>query len=222
MFALIRKDLLLHKGAFLGFGPVLVIFLSWLANQGDSRNAFVVFAAIYASILPMVFIAREDKFGAEPFICSLPVTRQKIALAKYFLSWVVAFVFSIVGFAAFSVFAPEAPLGFWSVGRAGRFLLVLTLCLGLMLPFLLRFGWLGMMVGLVGAQVLGIVALLITKAFKGSFRPHDFFNAVSNFIADSRTVLGESLFAVAALIAFCAVNFVSYKIAVAMYRRREL
>jgi hypothetical protein len=81
MRTLIRKDLILHKVAFFGFTLVLVIYMGWLASEVSSLNSFITFTCIYAAILPMVFIAREDKCRAGMFLCRLPVTREQLTRA---------------------------------------------------------------------------------------------------------------------------------------------
>ena len=221
MLTLIRKDLLLHKTAFYGFTPVLVIYLIWMASHGESRNAYITFACIFATILPLIFIAREDKFGAEAFVCSLPVTRGQVARAKYLISWGVALIFALIGLVIYSLLAAEGALAIWSVSTAGRVLLSLTLGLGVMLPFLLWFGWTGLIVGLVGTQVLGVVTLLIVKTFTTDLRLSDAFTAVSDFIEGMHSQLGGLLFFAAVIVIFAIFNLVSCKIAVALFERRE-
>lgn len=221
MLALIRKDLLLHKAAFFGFTPVLLIFLAWYARQGDSQNAFVTFACIYAAIMPMVIIAREDKFKAEAFVCSLPVTRREIAQGKYVVSWCVAFTFAVVALVIYSIFAEGRAADVWSIPTAGRVLLTLTVALSIMLPFLLRFGWMGLIVGLVGFQILGIVTLLLFRALKTDLRIGDVFRSVSEFIDSLNVQLGDPLFLLLAAIFLLFCNLASCRIGIALYEQRE-
>ncbi len=222
MRKLIRKDLILHKAAIFGFTPVLVIYLAWLAGQVSSRNSFITFSCIYAAILPMVFIAREDKCHAGMFLCSLPVTREQLTRAKYLLSWSVALPCALASFVLYSIFGPEAPSAIWNVSAVGRVLLLLTVGLGLMLPFLVRFGWMGLIIGLVGVQILGVVSLHLFRALSPDLRLKDVFNAISRFIDGAQTELGDPLYVLAALSTFALFNLASCKIAAALYERREL
>jgi ABC-type transport system involved in multi-copper enzyme maturation permease subunit len=221
MLALIRKDLLLHKTAFYAFATVMLIFLVWYARQGDSQNAFVTFACIYAAIMPMVIIAREDKFKTEAFVCSLPVTRREIAQAKYLVSWGIAFTFAVVALVIYSIFGAGRPTDVWSISTAGRILLTLTVSLSIMLPFLLRFGWMGLIVGLVGVQVLGIVTLLLFRTFNINFRFGDAFRSVSDFMASLNAQLGAPLFLLLAAMFLLFCNLASCRIGIALYEQRE-
>ena len=222
MLTLIRKDMLLHKTAFYGYVPVLVVYLAYLASQLSSRNVFITFACIMAAILPMVLITREDKFGAEAFVCSLPVTRRQVVHAKYVMSWSSALILTIIGLFLYSIFAPEGRVAIWSVSTAGRVLLTLSLGLGVVLPFSLRFGWVGLIAGLVGMQVIGILTLLLVRTFSTNLRIGDAFNAVSGFIERMHSQLGGPLFVAAVIVILTIFNLVSCKTAVALFERREL
>lgn len=221
MFALIRKDLLLHKTAFYGYTPVMVIYLAYLASQVSSRGAFIVFACIMSTILPMVLITREEKFGAEVFVCSLPVTRRQVVHAKYIICWFIAFVLAMMGLVLYSIFAGQGRLEIWSVSNASLVFFVLSLGLGVALPFSLRFGWTGLIAGLVGMQLIGIILLLIVNNFSTNFRLRDVFVALSDFIAGIHSQLGDPLFYVAVVIILTIFNLASCKIGAALFERRE-
>jgi hypothetical protein len=221
MFALIRKDLLLHKTAFYGYTPVMVIYLAYLASQVSSRGAFIVFSCIMSTILPMVLITREEKFGAEVFVCSLPVTRRQVVHAKYIICWIIAFVLAMMGLVLYSIFAGERSLEIWSVSNASLVFFALSLGLGVALPFSLRFGWTGLIAGLVGMQLIGIILLLIVNNFSTNFRLRDVFVGMSDFIAGIHSQLGDPLFYVAVVIILTIFNLASCKIGTALFERRE-
>ena len=222
MLTLIRKDLLLHKTAFYGYMPVLVIYLGYLAGQVSSLNVFITFTCIMAAILPMVLITREDKFGAEAFVCSLPVTRRGVVHAKYVMCWSTSLILTVIGLILYSVFAAEGRPAIWSISTASRVLLTLSLGLGVALPFSLRFGWMGLIVGLIGMQILGIVTLLLVTTFATNLRLSDTFNAVSRFIEGMHSQLGSPLFLAAVIAVVTIFNLTSCQIAVAWFARREL
>lgn len=221
MLTLIRKDLLLHKVAFYGYMPVLVIYLAYLAGEVSSLNVFITFSCIMAAILPMVLIAREDKFGAEAFVCSLPVTRRQVVHAKYVMCWSTALVLAVIGLILYSIFAADGRLATWSVSTASRVLLTLSLGLGVALPLSLRFGWIGLIVFLVGCQVLGIVAILLVRTFTTNLRLGDIFNPIWGMIERMHTQLGGPLFFAVVFVMFAIFNLASCRFAVALFERRD-
>ncbi len=221
MLTLIRKDLLLHKVAFYGFTPAAVVYLGWFASQIDSPNVFTTFACIFASVLPLVLIAREDVFHAEAFICSLPVTRRQVVHAKYAVSWALALIFTVIGLVLYSIFAAEGLPAIWSVSTGNRILLTLSVGLGVALPFSLRFGWLGLTVLGVGTQLLGLVVYLTVKALATRLSLGNIFAAARDQIERLHSWLGEPLFLAAVICVLVAFNFASCRIAVALFERRE-
>ncbi len=222
MLKLIRKDLLLHKPAFYGYVPVLLIYLAYLATQVSSQNVFITFACIMAAILPMVLITREDKFGAEVFICSLPITRRQAVRAKYVMCVSTALTLAIIGLTLYSIFAPRGGLAVWSIASASRVLLILTMGLCLSIPCSLRFGWVGLIAGLVTLQVFGIVTLHIVNTFATNLQLRDVFGAISDFIERAHSQLGSPLAFAAVVIIVTVVNLTACKIAESSFEQREL
>ncbi|MCP4786561.1 MAG: ABC-2 transporter permease [Fuerstiella sp.] len=221
MLNLIRKDLLLNKPAFYGYIPVLVN-LAYLATEVSSQNVFITFACIMSAILPMVLITREDKFGSGAFFCSLPVTRRQTVRAKYVVCLSTAFILSMIGFVLYSFFAPEDGVAIWCTSSASRVLLILTVGLGLAIPFSFRFGWVGLIACLVGMQMLGIVGLLISQTFATGLQPRDIFGAISGFLTNIHSQLGGPLAFVAVVCVVIVLNLVSCRIAEVSFERREL
>lgn len=221
MLTLIRKDLLLHKTAFYGYMPVLVVYLAYLASEVSRQNVFITFTGIMVAILPMILIAREDKFGAEAFICSLPVTRRQVVHAKYVMCWSVALVLTMIGLALYSIFGAEGHPTIWRVPSAGRVLLILSLGLGAGLPLALRFGWIGLVGGLVGIQILGVVAYLALETLATDLRLVDVFRGVSNGIDKLHSGLGGPLFLAVVMVVLVIFNLASCRIGVALFERRE-
>lgn len=222
MRALIGKDLVLHRTTLLVAAPALVLYAGMFASFKDLHAVFTVFACIIALVLPMVLIAREDLFCSEAFICSLPVTRRQVVQAKFVISWAISLVLVFVSLGIFSLFASEQLHEIWSITTAYRVLLILSLGLGIALPFALRFGWIGLTVFGVGMQLLLMLGYFIAKTFAPSLRLPDVFSGMSQFIEAMHAWLGESLFMVAALAGLAIFNLASCNIAVALFKRKEL
>ena len=179
-------------------------------------------ACIYATILPMTLIAREDKFGVDGFICSLPVTRAQVVCARYVVSWGSALACTLAALVLYTIFAAGDSTVVWSSASLGRALLILTGGLSLVLPFMVRFGWMGLLVGLIGAQVLGVAVLLISQLVAPDLRIRDALHGISDFINGWRAHLGGPGFLITTILVLGICNAISCSIAVFLYRRREL
>jgi ABC-type transport system involved in multi-copper enzyme maturation permease subunit len=221
MLNLIRKDLICHKPALYGYLPVMAIYLSYLAGEVSSRGVFIVFSCIMSAILPMVLITREEKAGAEAFICSLPVTRRQVVCAKYVMCWALTLTLTLMAIVLYSYFAGEEGAEIWQVSTANHVLVILSLVLCFALPFSLRFGFAGLIGGLVGIQVVGILSLLLSKNLKTGISIKDIFLAVSEFIANTHAQLGAVPFFVALFVVLAILNLASCKIGILMFERRE-
>lgn len=222
MLTLIRKDLLLHKPAYLGFTPAAVIYLGWFASRIDSPVVYATFAGIFACVLPLVLVAREDVYQAEAFVCSLPVTRGQVVHARYIISWSLALVFTVIGLVLYATFASAGSGAIWSVSVANRSLLTLAVGLGVALPFAIRFGWFGLTVFGIGMQLLGIAAYFIVSALASRLPLGDAFAAIAESLAAIQASLGGPLFLAAVASVLVIFNLVSCKIAVTLFARREL
>lgn len=222
MLTLIRKDLLLHKTVYYGFTPAAVVYLGWFASRIDSPTVFATFACIFACVLPLVLVAREDVYHAEAFVCSLPVTRRQVVHAKYAISWALALILTTIGLVLYWTFASAEQGEIWSVSVANRSLLTLAVGLGAALPFALRFGWLGLTLFGIGMQVLSIVAYFIVSTFATVLPLGDAFAAVADGLAETRSTLGDPLFLAAVAAVLAIFSLASCKIAVTLFERKEL
>ncbi|MFH1765649.1 MAG: ABC-2 transporter permease [Gemmatimonadota bacterium] len=166
MLKVIRMDLILNRNAMLVNAGVFGAFFLYMVWRGPDRPfEFAVFCSLLVSFLPLPIVTREDKFKAMGLGCSLPVARRTIVLARYAL----AFGLAATGLLVVGIAAGWMPNSVMTPGllfRAGPILAALsvsTIVLALLLPFTLRFGALGLMVALVGFQVLGIILFTVVR-----------------------------------------------------------
>lgn len=221
MLNLIRKDLLMFKTGFPVYLLVIIAVMALQTLRGFSTGLCITFYCIYATILPTALIAIEDRIGAGPFNCSLPVTRSQIVRAKYVISWCMAVILTLIGLALYSAFAAESLWEAWTLATAGQVLVTLSLGLALSLPILLRYGWWGLMGAFAAWMTLWALALPIISMLFPGLRLENTFIAIPQFMTDVQTQLGAPLFLMTVLLAAVVFNLVSCKIAVALFQQRE-
>ena len=221
MLNLIRKDLLMHKTGFPVYVPFVVGVMALQAWRGFSPSVYITLVCIYAIIVPTALMAIEDRVRAGVFNCSLPVTRRQIVLAKYVIAWVLAVVAVLTGLAVYSVIAAQNLWAIWTLAAAIQVLAILSLGLGLTLPVLLRFGWMGMMIAYFGMLTLGAVTVEIVLAFVPGRQLLDSFIAISDFVVDTGNQLGELNFLMLIVVVGAILNLVSFIIGVKMFKQRE-
>jgi hypothetical protein len=221
MLNLIRKDLLVHKTGSPAYLTLIVGVMALQAWRGFSPTFYVILTCVYATILPSMLIAIEDRSCAGLFNCSLPVSRAQIVRAKYALSWALALAATIAGLAVYSVIAANSDLTIWSLSAASQILGTLSIGLGLTLPFVLRFGWIGQLVGFAAAFTAVFIVFLIVLAAFPDLRLVESFIAFTSLVQEKTTQFGK-LYSLA-LVALCGavLNLISCRIAEMLFERKE-
>jgi hypothetical protein len=223
MRELIWRDVVLNRNAILVNVLVFTTFLGYAAWDAASPGAYIFFAAIMFSVVPITIVTREDKFKAMGLCCSLPVTRRGIVRARYVLSvgFGVAGILLALSLGAampFSSLDVATLLGHHQLLIA---ITLVTLIVSLLLPFTLRFGFMGLLVLMVALQVLGSVLLIIAQITKSSADKR-VVAAVAGTVRAVAARLGEPAFSLAVLGTLALVVTVSYVVAVHVFERREL
>src|SRR5512136_771667 len=120
-----------------------------------SVGAYIVLTSVMSVFLPVTVIVREGKFHAAALTCSLPVTREEIVRARYGLSIGLGLCLMAVAIAV-GLLCPWSRLAAAKLVAPQALLLALTMIVlevALLLPLLLRFGWIGIIVLLIALQV---------------------------------------------------------------------
>ena len=217
-----RRALVAIVGIYLAFEAYFVCRIS-------SPRHYLVFASIYASFLTLTLFLREDKFHAAAWSCTLPVSRRDLVRARFLCAWILVagnltlalVLAALMPWSAVRVAAALDPATLFLAAAA------VTIVLALMLPFAIRFGLLGVMIFLVGIQILGSAALLVAVNTRGS--PHASrgliaggIEALTEDLVTLRNLLSPPGFYLAVAVALMIVNWLGYRLAVALFRRREL
>ncbi len=226
---LLLRDWILTRRALLAIVGIYVAFQAYFVCRISSSRQYLVFASIYASFLTLTLFLREDKFHATAWSCSMPVSRQDLVRARYLGAWI--FVAAALVLALIPAWiVPGSVVSVPAVFDPGTLLRVfaaVTVILALMLPFTIRFGVLGVMIFLVGIQMLGALVLLIAVKTGGASSASRGLlsggvDALGAGLAAVRELTGPAGFHAAIVVCLLLVNWLGYRLAVSLFRRREL
>lgn len=230
---LMRKDLLLNGSmlAVLVGGLVVMVVIFRFAGQlrGDEMPLAVilVFGSFYGSLLPLMIAARADRFRTRGFDASLPVTRRQILAARYLLpllllpAWV-GLTYGTCCALSGGLLAPEAL-------RAGTLLLAptaLVVTVGAFFPLVSRVGFMGMLYGLVGLQVVGIALFTVVRSVPWlRSGVTDLFNAIGKIGPSLRGLhveIGDPWYALLVIATLAGLYGLSFLAGAALERNRDL
>ena len=202
----------------------ILAFNSALTMKGLIRPREVIgLLCVIASLLPVSFLAREDKFRSRRLVCSLPLTRKEITRYRFLSSWVYA-----AGLGALAA----VPLGINLALRSelsrlftpGVLLVGLTcisLALALFLPVVIRFGLLGVIIPLVVLQVLGVVLMIVASTTSRTLRISSLVEPLRVALDAAFVGLGPSLYYLAWAALLVILNLISYKLSEWLFARQE-
>jgi ABC-type transport system involved in multi-copper enzyme maturation permease subunit len=226
MLKLLRLEYLFNLRQLLIILAIFSVYFSWAVNQIEKPGVFIVTTSLMVGLgIPFAIVGREDKFKTAALVCSLPVRRSTVVLSKFAATW--AAILLGLGYNVFlTAVLPfsKVPLGdVLSVKNLLVSLFLMSLLFAVILPFTIRFGIAGIIILLVGLQLLGIVALFLTQMLGGAGSPlRLFFRAVEGglkFLLHHQATPGFLLTLAAGIV---AVNFLSITVSRALYARRDL
>jgi hypothetical protein len=228
LWILLRRSFILHGRALLV--PVLIFaaFEAYFVMRVFHPTVWLVFTCIYMSFIAPLPINRDDKFGTAAWSCTLPVTRADLVRGHYATAW--ALVMSLLVLALLlAVFVPGSkvpPATFLGPNRLLLVAGVLTCVLALLIPFTMRFGLMGLLLVLAVLQIAG-AALFVVANVTGSMGAVEGgvaapFRALAAGISGLRGALPAPVFQLAMLLGLLVVNWASYRLALAFFRRRDL
>jgi hypothetical protein len=226
---LLHREWILIRRALLAIVGIFVAFQAYFVCRASSPRQYLIFAAVYAAFLTLTLFLREDKFHATAWSCTLPICRQDLVRARFFGAWIFVTGNLVLALVLAGIMPGSAVQVADAFDPATLFLaaVAVTIILALMLPFAIRFGILGVMIFLVGFQIIGTVVLLVavyrrgsTGASKGILAAG--IESLSDGFVALRQLLSPPGFYLAAAIALIIINWLGYRLAVELFRRREL
>lgn len=207
---------------------MLLIFFAYfaymVASISSPRLLLVMISLMVGLAMPVGLVGREDKFKTSSLVCSLPVRRAKIVCAKYIATWIMSgmFISYVLILAAVFPFAKVSIADILNLKSLLICLAFISLFYCVIIPFTIRFGIAGIIVFLVGTQVLGIVMLLLTRFLGPNGNPLRFI--IGNLENGIRFVMNHPASPGFLLILFAVILFLnaaSYLVSRLLYSRRE-
>jgi hypothetical protein len=220
MRELVRRDFILHRKFIVFLGAFYLLYPGYFGSRLDDLRILAIFGPFLMVIFPVSVFSREDKFKSLGFVLSLPTTRAAFLRARYILSWILMAVVYAVGGLLMTV------LRIGRLGTSNPFdiriilltLIVTALLYAFLMPLTVRFGWMGLLILLVAAQLLGILALFFRPLLK-ILKPA--VAAVPHALEASLAGLGPVATALIVLALAGLLTAASYAAAVALFRRME-
>ena len=226
---LLYRDWLLNRRMLLISYAMFLAFQAFTVKMIPSARMWMIFACIYSTFIAVTTFLREDRFQSLAWTCSLPIDRRELVRARFLEAWVLVLVTMAAALlcAALLPYSQVDPLAALQPANLLLGLLVVTVVVAIMLPFTIRLGFMGMFVFLIGMQVLGVVAFVGAKMFRGVFKTAVspialVVGALHDFVIAARFHLGEAGFFVAALAVLMLVNYLGYLASCWLFARREL
>lgn len=220
MRKLIFKDFLLHKKFLLGFGPAYVLYMGFFGSRISSSVVLAAFGPLLYALLPLTIYAREDKFKADGFSLSLPVTRRELILSRYVLSWIV--MLAMYGSASIlSTLIPGTKLGASTVFLPKTILMALafmTVIFGMLMPLFTRFGMVGLMIFLIVMQALGIFLIIFNTLIKDI---RSLIASIIGAVNAARAALGPGGSAAAVVALMIVLTYFSLELSVLLFKRKN-
>lgn len=219
---LTRRDLLINAGIFLAFQV-------YFASRASSSRFFVVGASIIAALISATVMTKEDKVKGGAWTCSLPVSRKELVKGRILGGWLLMAAFMVMA----SLVGLAVPGGTVKAGELFRpetlflVLAIFTVVSVLLYPFLVRFGFMGILIFLISVQILGTLALLAAilrtrspeAGTRGGIRAA--VETLKGSFSSVRDTLPDWAFFGLLLALLALLNWGGFKLTVALFRRKE-
>lgn len=218
---LIRKDLIMNGRHFWGFAPFF-LWIAYAVCQPGALEMSTIMAAFAGTLVAATLVAREDKFHATALLYSLPIRRRTLVLSRYLMA-------IVVGVGSFLIAASLAAVLPWSPHAASRafdprsllFMLALVgTTMAVMLPFVMRFGLIGVLAFMLVLQLAGVAAFMMTALFGSGQSLRPVMQAIEGTLVGlHRGLAVPSTIAATALVVSVAI-WGSYRLSVVLADRR--
>jgi len=220
----LRFDVLLNRKILLLNVAIFLVFLLFMAHDAKiPAREYAVIGALMFSFTALSILSREDKFKARVLLCSLPVPRRQIVLARYSLAIGaglagIAIACGLAALPSAQVVTKDATV--WSVLTPA--LVTVAIANAVLLPFTIRFGMVGILVFLAGAQVLGLIALAASSFARRRLHLGDIIGRFGSALHDLERTTGATTFGALVALLLLAALAISCRISIAIYERQEL
>jgi ABC-type transport system involved in multi-copper enzyme maturation permease subunit len=226
MLKILRLEYLYLRKQVLIVLTIFTAYFAYMAAQIGSPRLFIVTTSLMVGLsMPFAILGREDKFKTAALVCSLPVRRSTVVLGKYAATWItiglgMGYALLVTAILPFSKIDVSEVLSLKTLLVS---VFLISLVFAVILPFTLRFGLTGIIIFLVGSQLLGVVMLMLTHIGRGAGNPlRTVFRAVESGLRALLHHEPTAGFLLTLLAAIVAINALSMLIGWALYSRRDL
>ncbi len=201
----------------------LVFFLAMLGREpvGGTHGEFLALSAVMGSILPLVVIAREDRFQAREVLAALPLRRREAVRARYLGGFLLAGGLVALVIALQWALYPERPqtATLLAPGNLAFAASAGALFLSAIMPLIFRFGLAGLLVFLAATQLLGTL-LLFASSSSGGVRGG--IGALTRSLQNMRAGAGEPAFYLLLALVLALAVFGSFRLSARFFEGRDL
>jgi len=226
---LVRRDWILYRASVLMAVFVFATFqILFVQVPLDFPYIWLFLTCIWVAFLTLSPLAREMRTQGAAWSCTLPVSRRDLVKARYFGAWILVAGAYLVALAV-AFLAPGSKVSPWFAIDLDTLLIgatIVTVILVFLLPSVIRFGVKGVLVLLVP---LNLVLPIVFVASKVTGTQDSLENnlltglqALAAVTAGLRDGLSRPLFYIMVVLLLFALNWASYRMAVALFLRREL
>ncbi len=223
---LLIRELILNKKLLLTYALMITLLFGLYPVVIDHAKTMVAFSYIYLAFVPASLFAREQKLRSAAITCSLPVTRNEVLLSKYLLSLGLVligmlYLIIVVWVSPFVSFLKAEMLDYRNLAPG---IFTVSLAMAILLPFIIGLGFMGLIVLLVGLQLVAAALLLAARAFSGTFRDGigAIIEGVGSMFAFLKDSLGQPKYALFLIGIGVLLIVLSYFVSLALYKRKEL
>ena len=227
---LMRKDLMLnwHMVTIVVAGLVLLLMFEnfAVAREGDATLPVVLLVFVgtcYPALLTTLFAGLDDRHRTGSFDLALPVRRLQVLLSRYLLAILFHPVWLLV--IALSCWAwqwPRFPSALFAPESLALSFAALVCGMGPWYPLVLRAGFMGMLYGLVGLQVVGVAVTAMARSWSPFERVVDLVRGIGPGLRTLHASLGDPWYLVGVFVVLSALYALSFLVAAALYRRKEI
>jgi hypothetical protein len=226
---LMRKDLLLNRPvvAVVAAGILLVVVLLSSVAGMQRGNAIpfevVLFSAsVCGSLLATLFAGRDDRYRTRTFDLGLPVSGRQLILSRYLLSLLALPLW--IGIAAavrWSWFWPAFPSEAFTPGNLALALCGFVVGMGITFPLVVWAGFLGLVYGGVGLQVLALTAVALIRLVPAARPTLRAIGWVAPTLLRLHAGIGDPWYLLTVTGALLCLYGLSFAAAAALYRRKS-
>lgn len=227
---LMRKDLMLnwHMVTIVVAGLVLLLVFENIAVAGGGDAALPVVLLVfvgtcYPALLTTLFAGIDDRHRTGSFDLALPVRRRQVLLSRYLLAILLHPVWLLV--IAVSCWAwqwPRFPSALFAPESLALSFAALVCGMGPWYPLVLRAGFMGMLYGLVGLQVVGVAVTALARSWSPFERVIDLVRRIGPGLRTLHARLGDPWYLAGVFVVLSALYALSFLVADALYRRKEV